>query len=258
MSLFYFVGNYGGPLRTEVYEDDGFTPKLPLSATITILNMDAGTTVISNAPCLVASGSAYYSIPSGSPITSSSAHMVAYMDVLVESGNLLTNPIYFNVLDKASYSLITQWRRKVENSAPSIELLEDEDARDWIDAAVAVASRRYGVTTYTSTLGALTPAATANYREFYAELASLMARTAWHAGRGKWRDEELSLDPGPLADEWARLDLIMTAGSNNDIFSRVDHYNRDHVFRDGSKYDSPLYWQLPSGSVYPLTDVPNP
>ena len=254
--MFFFVGNYGGPLRTDVFEKDGVTPKLPLSAKVTILNMDAGTTVVNNAVCQVVTGSAFYSIPSGSPATQTSAHMVAYMDVLVETGNFLTNPIYFDVLDKTSYLIIEQWRTKVRESAPSDELLEDEDARDWIDAAVAFVARRYGITTYTSTLGALSPTPTANDREFYAEVASLMARTAWHAGKGKWRDEEMSLDPSPFAQEWERLDAIMAAGANNSMMAVFESFNRDRVQGDGYKEDSPAYWYRLSGSSAVSSVVP--
>lgn len=252
----FWVGNYGGPLRTDVYESDGVTPKLPLSATITVLNMDAGTTVVENQACSVATGSAYYSIPSGSPITSSSAHMVAYMDVLVETGNLLTNPIYFDVLDKASYLILETWRRKVEEAAPSDDLLEDEDARDWIDSAVRYVNHHYRDTGYTSTLGALSPAPTANIREFFANVASLMARTSWWAGRGKWRDEELSLDPGPFKDEWDRLNALMAKDADRNLMAVFDTFNRDHVFADSMKYSSPLYWYQPSGTAQPDTDIP--
>lgn len=256
--MFMFVGNYGGPLITEVFDTDGITPKLPLSARITVLNMDAGTTVIESAACQVVTGSAFYNIPSGSPITSSSAHMVAYMDVLVENGNLLTNPIYFDVLDKTSYLIIEQWRKKVRESSPADELLEDEDARDWIDAAVAHVNKHYFDTGYTSTLGSISPTPTANDREFFASVASLMARTAWHAGKGKWRDEELSLDPGPLADEWARLDALMSKSADKAMLSGAvfEAFNRDRVYGDGYKHDSPLYWYYPSGTAQPVTTVP--
>ena len=256
--MFFFVGNYGGPLRTEVYESDGITPKLPVSATITVLNMDTGTAVVENQACTVATGSAYYNVPSGSAITSSSAHMVAYMDVLVEAGNLLTNPIYFDVLDKGSYLILDQWRRKVEESAPSTELTEDEDARDWIDAAVAYVNKNYRDTGYTSVLGSISPAPTANDREFFASVASLMARTSWHAGKGKWRDEELSMDPGPFKDEWARLDLVMSKDADNQLMtgSVISAFNRDNVFGDGYKHDSPAYWQVPSGSTQLTSTIP--
>lgn len=256
MAQFLYVGNYGGPLRTEVYDDDGTTPKLPLSATVSILNMDTGTTVVENAVCLVVTGSAYYNIPSGSSVTSSSAHMVAYMDVLVESGNLLTNAIYFDVLDKGSNMVLDMWRRKVEYAAPSDEVLTDEAARDWIDDAVRMVGRRYGITTYTSTLGSLSPTATANDLEFYASVASLMARTAWYAGKGKWRDEEMSFDPGPFRDEWERLDLIMGAGVAADTYGVFSMYNRDNVLADGNKYDSPLWPYRLSGTTTPITDIP--
>ena len=256
--MFFFVGNFGGPLITEVYETDGLTPKLPLSATITVLNMNTETAVVEGAACQVQTGSAFYNIPSGSAITSSSAHMVAYMDVLVESGNLLTNPIYFDVLDKASYLILDQWRRKVEESSPSDELLEDEDARDWIDAAVAYVNKNYRATGYTSTLGAISPAPTANDREFFASVASLMARTSWHAGRGKWRDTELSQDPGPFKDEWARLDAVMSKDAYNAMLTGAvfESFNRDRVQGDGYKWDSGLYWYRLSGSAASTDTTP--
>lgn len=256
MSQFFYVGNYGGPLRTEVFEDDGVTEKLPVSATVTIINKDSGDTLVSGEACQVETGSAYYLIPSGSSVTSSSGHMVAYMDVLVESGNLLTNRIPFDVLSKASFLVIDKWLRKVENAAPSTSLLEDEDARDWIDSAVAFVNRRYGDQGYTSTLGDIDPAPTANDLEFFAEVASLMARTSWWAGRGKWRDEEMSFDPGPFKQEWDRLDFVMEAKNSNDLFQVVDEFNRDRVVEDGRKLDSPSYWYVLSGSVAPTTTIP--
>jgi hypothetical protein len=254
--MYFFVGNYGGPLRTAVFAADGVTPKLPLDATVTVINMDTGATVVENQECALESGSAYYSIPSGSPITATPAHLVAYMDVLVEAGNLLTNPIYFDVLDKASYRIVEKWRKKVETSAPSPELLDDENAREWIDSAVAFVGRRYGITTYTSVLGSLTPAPTANEVEFYAEVASLMARTAWWAGKGNWRDEEMSFNASPFREEWERLDRIMEAAGNANVYGAISHFNRDNVYLDGIKYDSPSYWYLPSGSVAPITSIP--
>lgn len=254
--MFFFVGNYGGPLTTEVYEPDGLTPKLPVSATITVLNMDTGTAVVEDAACQVITGSAFYSIPSGSAITSSSAHMVAYMDVLVESDNLLTNPIYFDVLDKASYLILDQWRRRVENAAPSEDLIEDVDARDWIDAAVTYVNRHFRATGYTSVLGSISPAPTANDREFFVGVASLMARTSWWAGRGKWRDEELSLDPGPFKDEWARLDALVSKDADKNLMAVFDTFNRDRVQGDGYKEDSPNYWYRLSGSAASNSVVP--
>jgi hypothetical protein len=256
VTQFLYVNNYGGPLRTDVFDSDGITPKLPLSANITVLNMDTGETVVSDEACAVESGSAYYTIPSGSPITSSSAHMLAYMDVLVESGNLLTNRIAFDVLDKSSYLILDTWRRKVSESAPSDDLTTDEAARDWIDDAVAEVSRRYGITTYTSTLGALSPTPTANDRQFYASVAALMARTAWWAGKGTWRDGEMSLNVSPFKDEWDRLDAVMQASANADMFAVYQTYNRDNVLEDSHKYDSPLWPYVLSGSTVPDTIIP--
>lgn len=251
-----FIGNYGRHLEVDITENG--LPVLPESATITILNMDAGTTVLADEAATVVTGSAYYSIPSGSAITSSSAHMVAYLDVMVSSGNLHTYPLYFDVLDKGSYLILDQWRRKVEESSPSADLLEDEDARDWIDSAVAYVNKNYRDTGYTSVLGSISPAPTANDREFFASVASLMARTSWHAGKGKWRDEELSMDPGPFKDEWARLDLVMSKDADNQLMtgSVFSAFNRDNVFGDGYKHDSPAYWQVPSGSTQLTSTIP--
>lgn len=252
----YWVNNYGGPLVTEVVATDGITPLLPISATITILNINSGAVVVENAACQVATGSAFYPIPSGSSVTSTSAHYVGYMDVLVEAGNLLTNPIYFDVLDKASYLVIYRWRRKVAEAAPDVSLLEDEDARDWVDSAVAFVNRRYGDTGYTSTLGSIQPAPTANDLEFFAEVASLMARTAWWAGKGSWRDGEMAMNASPFKDEWERLDTIMAAKSSENLYQVVDVFNRDRVLVDSAKYDSPLWpYRLP-GDVVPNTDIP--
>lgn len=251
-----WIGNYGGPLRTEVVADDGITPLLPLSATITILNLNTGGVVVENDVCQVVTGSAFYSIPSGSAVTSTSAHYVGYMDVLVEPGNFLTNPIYFDVLDKSSYLVIQRWRRKVAEAAPDVSLLEDEDARDWIDSAVALTSRRWSIDTYTSTLGSIQPAASANDLEFIAEVASLMARTAWWAGKGKWRDEEMSQDPGPFKDEWERLDILMSARSDSNLYSVLDVFNRDRVLNDSNKWDSPSWPYLLPGDPVPNTDIP--
>lgn len=251
-----YVNNYGGPLRTEVFESDGTTPKLPLSATITVLNMDTGATVVSGEACTVATGSAYYAIPSGSAITSSSAHLVAYMDVLIEAGNLLTNRISLDVLDKGSYLILDRWRRKVEESSPDDSLVEDEDARDWIDSAVAFVNHRYGDTGFTSTLGSLSPTPSASDIEFFASVASLMARTSWWAGKGRWRDSELSFDPGPFKDEWDRLEGSMAAHANNALYAVYDVFNRDHVLDDDYKYNSDLWYYQPSGSSTPVTDIP--
>lgn len=251
-----FVGNYGRHIETAVYGSDAVTPVLPLSATITVLNMDSGDTVLSGAAASVATGSAYYTIPSGSAITSSSAHMVAYLDVIKTSGNLHTYPVYFDVLDKASYLIIEQWRRKVEESAPSDELTEDEDARDWIDSAVSFVNKHYRDTGYTSILGSISPTPTANDREFFAEVASLMARTSWHAGKGKWRDEEMSLDPGPFANEWARLDALMSKDADRNLMAVFDTFNRDRVLGDGYKWDSGQYWYVLSGSTASTDTVP--
>ena len=256
MAQFYYVGDYGGPLTTEVYESDGVTPKLPSSATVDIINMDAGTTVVSAATCTVATGSAYYSIPSGSAATASGGHYVAYMSVLLDASNKLTNRIYYYVLNKSSDLVVERWRRKVENSTPNDDLIEDEDARDWIDQAVAFVNRHYYDTGFTSTLGTLSPSPTANDIEFFASVASLMARTSWWAGKGKWRDDELSMDPGPLRAEWAALDQKMQLIADRNTFAIYDTFNRDRVWADSYKYDSALWSYLPSGSTQPDTDIP--
>lgn len=250
-----FVGNYGRHIEADVYDTDGVTQVLPLSATVTVLNMDSGTTVLSTTAASVETGSAYYNIPSGSAITSTSAHMVAYLNVLVSSGNLRTYPVYFDVLDQASYLAIREWRRAVEEAAPSDELTEDDDARHWIDAAVAYVNKHYRDTGYTSVLGALSPAPNAPTRSFFVGVASLLARTSWYAGKGKYRDEELSFDPGPFKDEWDRLDTLMAKDADKSLMAVYESFNRDRVQGDGYKEDSPLYWYQPSGSTAPVTTI---
>lgn len=255
--MFLYVGDYGIAIDSPtILASDGVSLRKPVSATVTILNMDAGTNLVSAGTCTVASGSASYTIPSGSAVTSSSAHCVAYFAVEVTSGSRQTFNTYFDVLDKASYLILDRWRRKVSESAPDASLITDEQARDWIDDAVDFVHNKFGITTYTSTLGVISPTPTSDVVEFYASVASLMARTSWWAGKGRWRDSELSQDPGPFKNEWDRLERTMQARADTGLYAVYEVFNRDHVYDDGYKYDSPLYWQLPSGSTTPVTDIP--
>ena len=255
--MYAYVGDFGIAIESPtIYASDGINLLLPVSATVTILDMDAGTTLVGSGTCSVASGSASYLLPSGSAVTSSSAHCIAYFAVERTSGSQQTYYTYFDVLDKGSHLILDTWRRKVSESAPSDELITDEAARDWIDDAVAEVGRRYGITTYTSTLGALSPTPTANDRQFYASVAALMARTAWWAGKGTWRDGEMSLNVGPFAAEWARLDTVMQAASDANLFAVYQNYNRDNVLEDSFKYDSPLWPYVLSGSTVPDTIIP--
>lgn len=255
--MFLYVSDHGVAIDSPtIYASDGVTLLLPVSATVDILNMDAGTSLVSAGTCTVASGSASYTIPSGSAVTSSSAHCVAYFAVEVTADSRRTYVTYFDVLDKASYLILDRWRRKVESSSPDDSLITDEAARDWIDDAVDYVHNTWGITDYTSTLGVISPTPTSDVVEFYASVASLMARTSWWAGRGRWRDGEMSLDPGPFRDEWERLRASMQARADKGVFAVFEVFNRDHVYDDGHKWDSPLWPYLPSGTSQPVTDIP--
>jgi len=244
----FYEGDFGAQLSVDIYEPDGFTPKLPLSATITVLNNS--TTVLPSTSASVASGSAYYIIPSGSPITAEPAHLAVFFTVLVESGNQQTIPVYADVLPLDGSPVARAWQRKVAESAAHEDLVTDSMARQWVDDAVAFLSRRYGLTTHTSLLGTLTPAPSANEIEFYASVASLMARTSWWAGRGgSWRDEEISYNPNTIyAQEWARLDAYMeslnaSAMLDGGVFNR---FNADRVEGDARVADDHAYWYRPT------------
>lgn len=238
MSLVFYEGD-SGPVPATVTDVDGVNPLEPLSATATIVNYHTGEVVISDGSCEVGLGYASYIIPDGSPITATSARYVAYIRVVIDATTINTVAVPFDVLDKASYLGVDRWRRKVEFSSPNDDAISDEEGRDWIDQAVDYLNGRYS-TGFTSVLGAITPdigtdAPTSTDYEFIASTAALMARTAWWAGKGDWRDEEMSLDTGPFREEWEALEARIASNSDagwfasDSINDKWDMYNRDKI-----------------------------
>lgn len=240
MSLFYYIGD-AGPVPAVVTEPDGVTPATPISATATIVNQHTGEAIITNGACTVSEGLAAYIIPEGSPIMAVSARYVAYIRVVLDATTIATVSVPFDILDKASYLIVDRWRRKVEFAKPNDEAISEEEGRDWIDQAVDYLNSRYA-TGITSVLASLTtagdPPSTAEI-EFISSTAALMARTAWWAGKGNWRDEEMSLDTSPFAAEWARLEEAISrhAGTNwfttDSAAENWSMYNRDKINWEG-------------------------
>jgi hypothetical protein len=242
MSLEFYIDDYG-PVPATVTEEDGITPATPLSATATIVNTQTGEVLVTDASCLVEEGLASYIIPDGSPITDVSARYVAYISVVIDATTKQTVQVPFDVLDKASYLVVDRWRRKVEFSAPNDGALSDQEGRDWVDQAVAYLNRRY-TTGFTSVLASITPEAGVadpddGDIEMIAAVAGLMARTAWWAGKGSWRDEEMSLDTGPFRDEWAALEEYIGRNADagwftlDNLQAQWNMYNRDKIDRWG-------------------------
>lgn len=255
MSYVFYLNDYG-PVTADVLDPlDGFTPILPLSGTATFVNQHTGVAVVQDAGCTVASGTCTYTIPDGSPITETSARYIAYMSVVIDASTKKTLAIPIDVLDKGSYFVVDRWRRKVEFSAPDYapdgsDPLSDAEGRDWIDQAVDMINR-YWETGYSSTLASITPNPTTNDVEFIASVASLMSRTAWWAGKGEWRDDEMAFSDGPFRVEWNRVFDVLQQNSGDDWYEdydaatsseQWDNYNRDRIFYPGVKIDSPDYW----------------
>lgn len=253
---FYVNDNY--PLSVDVFATDGLTPVLPLSATIDIINENSGDTYISGDTCQVASGLATYFVLSNSNVSQTAGNYVGYMRVMIDSSVTQTQAIHFNVLSKGSYLAVDRWRRKVEDSAPSEEHTSDEHGRDWIDQAVGLLNNQYD-TGFSSTLGVLSGTSTSADIEFVAQVASIMARTAWWAGKGTWRDEEMSFDGTPFATEWKRIETYIASQQSDGWFdddAGGTSYNRDRVYYRGIKYDSPTYWERDSTDPVPDTEIP--
>jgi len=241
MAQKFYVEDYGGPLTIDVFASDGETPILPVSASIDIINMETGALVVSNDTCLVASGLASYFIPEGSPATATAGRYVGYISVLIEVGNKLTEEVYFNVYDKTSYLIVERWRAKVEDSAPTPDHIDDDSAREWIDQAVGWINKRYA-SGYTSVLAAIDPAATDYDTEFIASVASLLARRAWYAGRGSYRDDEISYDARALQTEYEDLEKYFVDINTSGLYDTIDdaavtNRNRDGVFYRGRWYE---------------------
>jgi hypothetical protein len=236
MSYVYYLGDYG-PVTADVTDFDG-SPITPISGAATVVNQHTGETVVANASAAVAAGTITYQIPEGSPITDASARYVVYLTAELDETTKVTSAVVLDVLDKASYMIVDRWRRKVEFAAPNLDALSDQEGRDWIDQAVSTLNGQYYDTGYTSVLGSLTPntgvdAAGANEIEYFASVAALMARTAWWAGKGNWRDEEMSLDTGPFFKEWESLKNVLTSQgvsewyNTNQIYDQHSMFNRD-------------------------------
>jgi hypothetical protein len=246
MAQKFYVLDFGGPLTVNVFGADEETPVLPVSATIDIINMDSGATVLTGGVCAVASGLAAYTIPDGAPYMAVPGRYVGYMAVLIEAGNKQTEEVYFNVFSKSSTLIIERWRAKTEDSAPTADHVDDDEAREWIDQAVGWINNRMA-SGYTSTLASIAPAPTATDTEFIASVASLLARTAWYAGRGTYRDDEISYDARAIANEWEALDkyfeglntsaIYDVIDVSGDTFDGVTNRNRDHVFWRGKYFD---------------------
>lgn len=248
MAQKFYVGNYGGPLTIDVFAADGETPVLPVSATIDIINMETGASVVSSGTCLVASGLASYVIPEGSPATATAGRFVGYITVLIEAGNELTEEVYYNVYEKTSYLILERWRAKVEDSAPTVDHIDDDAAREWIDQAVGWINRHYA-SGYTSVLGAIDPATTDYDTEFIAYVASVLARRSWYAGRGSYRDDEISYDARALQAEMDALEKYFEQLNTSAIYDTITPYgvtnrNRDGVFYRGRHFED----------LFPLSD----
>ncbi len=259
-TVFYLNDNY--PLTADVFAPDGVTPVLPQSATIDIVNQVTGDTLVTEGSCTVASGLATYYVLSGSDVAQNPGIYMGYMRVTFDAITTQTIALPFDVLDKKSYLAVDRWRNKVEDSAPDSEHISDEHGREWIDQAVDYLNGRFALG-YTSLLGTISPAPTTNDLEFIASVASLMARTMWWAGKGNWKDGELSYFGTPLQQEWEKLDdqigIIVSATDGEDWFSdttSADMYNRDRTYWDGRKYDSPHYWHRNPGDTIPVSDIP--
>lgn len=255
MAYIFYLNDYG-PVSGTVLDRDNITPLLPLSGSATVVNQHTGAEIISGATAIVASGLITYVIPDGSPITATSARYVFYLSTVIDATTKSTIAINVDVLDKGSYLVVDRWRRKVEFAAPQsapdgTDPLSDAEGRDWIDQAVDLINR-YWETGYTSVLASITPAATSNDIELIATVASLMSRSAWWAGKGDWRDEEMSFNDTPFRVEWSRVFAILNAKRNENWYDPYedgepniwDDYNRDKVYYPGIKYDSEDYWWI--------------
>lgn len=249
MAQKFYVGDYGGPLSINVFAADGETPILPVSALIDITNMNTGVLVVDDGVCLVSSGLASYVIPEASPATATAGRYVGYITVLIEVGNKQTEEVYFNVFDKASYLILERWRSKVQDSALTEDHVDDDAAREWVDSAVDWINYRFA-SGYTSILASIDPAPTGTDMEFIASVASFLARKAWYAGRGTYRDDEISYDARALAAEEAAFDKYFEGINTSGLYDAIEpesvtNRNRDGVFYRGRFFDEPDPFNVP-------------
>jgi hypothetical protein len=96
--------------------------------------------------------------------------------------------------------------------------------------------------------------------EFFASVASLMARTAWWAGKGNWRDSEMSFNGTPFEEEWMKIQSVIEKVNADNWFADISFngtmFNRDHVYYPGIKWDSPDYWERNSTDPEPIAEIP--
>ena len=245
MSLEFYIGD-AGPVTATV-EDDSFTPLTPTSAVATVVNLHTGAVLASNEPCVVGDGFASWVFGTGHPVSATIGRYVAYITVTIDASNIKTVSIPFDMLDKAAYLVVDRWRRKVEHSAPNQEAITDQEGRDWVDQAVGVLNR-YRNTDYSSTLASISPIPSDADLEFIASIASFLARAGWWAGKGNWRDEEMSFDGTPFEREWNRLESKLELSSlegwfGGDFSHTTDMYNRDKTDRFGIADDPDDYFE---------------
>jgi hypothetical protein len=252
MSYTFHVGDYG-PVSGIVTDDQGELDT-PLSGTATVVNQHTGEVVVENGACTIGLGFITYYIPEGSDISENAGRYIVYLSAEMDANTKLSDAISVDVIEKSASLAVDRWRRKVEFAAPEFapdgtNPLSEAEGRDWIDQAVDFINRYYD-TGYTSTLASITPEPTANDVEFIASVASLMSRTAWWAGKGEWRDDEMSWSDGPFRVEWNRIFAVINQKKTSDDWytdyldetTNYDNYNRDRVFYPGKKYDSGDYW----------------
>lgn len=253
MSSQTFFVNDKGPLSANVYDADGVTPVTPASATIDVVNQHTGVQVVNGGACSVDVGLASYLVTPA--VTATAGRYVGYMRVVIDGNEERTIPLYFDVLDKGSYLIVDIWRRKVLLSAPNGDAISDDAARDWIDQAVSHITRHY-FDIGSSILASISPAPSAGDRELIAQVASLMARSSWYAGKGNWSDEEMRFSAEPFIEEWRFLQRLLTRRAEEALFVSYEDFNRDRVVYDGIKLDSPDYWWKPAGAPETGTDIP--
>jgi hypothetical protein len=232
MSLTYYEGD-AGPVVASITDEDG-NPITPIAADATIVNVHTGEEVVTNEGCVIEPGEAFWLMSDSSEVSQTPARYVAYISVTINAANKYTIQVPFDVLSKTSLFAVDRWRRKVEFAAPNEDAISDQEGRDWIDQAVDMLAREYNFS-YTSTLASFTPAADNKTVEFVAQVAALMARTAWWAGKGNWRDEEMSFDGTPFEREWRRLEERLSSSYLDSWFKvdsppkTYDMFNRDRV-----------------------------
>ena len=234
---YVFYKNDYGPLTANVFDVDGVTPVTPLSGEATIVNVATGLAIIDGALCQVGEGTITYVMPPDSDVTANPGKYTVYLTAEIDETTKNTTVVSLDVLDKGGYGIVERWRRKVEFAAPEFapdgsDPVGEAEGRDWIDQAVDLMNK-YEDTGYVSTLGTVVPTPSANDGELIASVAALMARTAWWAGKGNWRDDEMSFDGTPFEREWRLLETKLSGTGLSGWFDAspttepYNMYNRD-------------------------------